>query len=275
MSNLSDLQEFEALDARRTKHDPETCTRQPCGRCRTSPPPPTQIVVGSIADERRKGQIDKPARPMLNVEPQHLASSLQRTARTLTDAAETIGKIPARLQQYGPQTWRRVLDWEQRELPRSEPDDEDEDAREARKQATSDERREDIASDAHASLYAEEMRRLTTRIQARQRLLEKGCHALADDLSRLDRIVSIANPDAPATVLSKDMLAAQVAADGWCISCWKDEQHLTKITTRPSGEPWYKDLCRPCGQYKAENGELPPLDVLRQRHGKSKPKKAG
>lgn len=259
----------------RTTHNPETCTREHCGRCDPPAPgtPVIPVVEGSLTDERRKGKIDRMAPPILTVQPHALASSLERTASHLIAASENVKAIPPRLHRYGPETWHRVLDWERKDLPRSEPDDEDEQAQAQRREATSDDRRDELRDDAHAARYADELRRLTNRITARQRLIDKACNSLDADLSRLDRIITITNPDAPARVGSKDMLAAQVAADGWCVSCWRDEQHLTEITKRPSGEPWYRDLCRSCGQWKAENGELPPLDLLRQRHGKSKPKR--
>lgn len=66
--------------------------------------------------------------------------------------------------------------------------------------------------------------------------------------------------------LGKDRSAAQAAADGWCISCFRDDQHLTPIGLRPTGEPYYRDRCRGCGEWRASTGEDPPLEVLRTRH---------
>jgi hypothetical protein len=110
----------------------------------------------------------------------------------------------------------------------------------------------ELADDRAASRYKPELAALTER--------------LASDLHRLRRIVEITNPARPKHVGSRDMLAAQAAADGWCISCFRAEQHLNPIALRPDGSAYYRDRCRACGEWRATNGEDPPLDVLRTRH---------
>lgn len=66
--------------------------------------------------------------------------------------------------------------------------------------------------------------------------------------------------------LDKHRTPAQVEADGWCGNHWRQIGELVPITTRPSGEPYYRGLCRACGGWP--NG-LPPADVLKAwRDGK-------
>lgn len=64
----------------------------------------------------------------------------------------------------------------------------------------------------------------------------------------------------------RHLTAAQVEADGWCGSHWRIGEFVT-ITTRPSGEPFYRGRCRRCGEWP---GGDPPVDVLRiWRDGRS------
>ena len=86
------------------------------------------------------------------------------------------------------------------------------------------------------------------------------------DMARVERIIELCNPPKPAELRSKELLAAQVAADGWCVSCHRNDQTLTPIQVQPSGVPFYRDLCRFCGEWKAEHRALPPLPILVLRH---------
>lgn len=149
--------------------------------------------------------------------------------------------------EQGPLIWQRAKDWTRV----------DQIATDSTRgggvgEAASDTQIEDRHLDAIASRYHAELDKLTDRIAA--------------DLHRLRRISTITSPAPARTLASKELLAAQVAADGWCISCWRDDQHLHPISKRPNGDPYYTDLCRACGEWKATNGELPPLDVLKTRH---------
>lgn len=59
--------------------------------------------------------------------------------------------------------------------------------------------------------------------------------------------------------LDKHRTPAQVEADGWCGNHWGRIGELVPITCRPSGEPYYKGLCRACGSWP---DGLPPAEVL-------------
>lgn len=54
-----------------------------------------------------------------------------------------------------------------------------------------------------------------------------------------------------------------------CASCARDNGHFEPIATDR-----YANLCRPCGQYKAAEGRLPPLGAVEymHRYGKLTPK---
>lgn len=110
----------------------------------------------------------------------------------------------------------------------------------------------DRMEDAAAARYQDELDKLTKRLEA--------------DLLRLCRIMDICCPQPSKQLANRDLLAAQVAAEGWCVSCWRDDQHLTPITLRPGGQPYYRDRCRACGEWKAEHGQDPPKMILELRH---------
>lgn len=173
------------------------------------------------------------------IEPDRLADRLQDCA------------VLVRMQ--GPVTWERCEDWTSARMPRPvEALDDDQEAREreGRSDVDEDDRREDAA----AARYHAELAALTKRLDA--------------DLARLTRIVSICNPARPKHLSNRDLLVAQVAADGWCVSCWRDDQNLTPITLMPKRPcdvkpaPYYRDLCRACGAWKGEHGQLPPVEIL-------------
>lgn len=166
------------------------------------------------------------------IDPYHLAEALNRTE--------------AELLHFGSTTWQRVHDWTTSgRLPApatrggglgtATPDDDLSD------------RREDRA----AAAYKHELDTLTKRIDA--------------DLHRLRRIIAITNPDKPKELRHSDMTTAQLIADGWCPSCFRDNRHLS-----PLAAGRYSDRCRPCGEYRARENQDPPMDALRIIHTKGK-----
>lgn len=147
---------------------------------------------------------------------------------------------------------QRCEDWENAIDPRlhvPEPGDDETDV--LRREGRSDIEEEDRKGDAAASRYKAELSKLTDGIGAR--------------LSRLTTIVNICNPERPGRITKGDQTAAQVAAEGWCVSCWRDDQTFEMLAT---GQ--YRDRCRFCGDWKGAHGEDPPVWLLRKRriHGK-------
>lgn len=54
--------------------------------------------------------------------------------------------------------------------------------------------------------------------------------------------------------------------DDWCRSCWRDNQHHSPITLRPTGEPYYEGKCKWCGQFEKAHKRPVPIEILRVRH---------
>jgi hypothetical protein len=147
---------------------------------------------------------------------------------------------------HGEKTWQRTWDWTRVTTP-PRPG--------IHGGGMSDGSRSDDAidraqEDAQAARYYAELKAITVRLVA--------------DLNRLMVLHVICDPDGPKRLTNRDLMSAQVAADGWCVSCFRDDE-LLPIALRPNGQPFYKDLCRWCGEWKGANGELPPMDVLRAR----------
>lgn len=46
--------------------------------------------------------------------------------------------------------------------------------------------------------------------------------------------------------------------DGFCRACWLDGQEIREVTLDAKGHPYYKGLCRRCGQWRSKLGGDPP-----------------
>lgn len=79
-------------------------------------------------------------------------------------------------------------------------------------------------------------------------------------------LLRLATPHMPAA--DKQHLVEQgLIDDGWCISCHRDNDYFEPIPKKPDGTPYYRGLCRWCGEFKAKNKkQLPPLILLRAHH---------
>jgi hypothetical protein len=208
-------------------HDPATCTRQPCGRCADRGQPSTPKTVNHRVRKHRPS------------EPSIAGVTPTKLHLLLTDLAKTVDR-------HGTTTWRHVDDWRKEQRISTDSTRGGGNGSGASKDQL-DERRADHAA---AVLYDR---------------LEAAIERLADDLITVGHIITEAIPIAIAKA-KPQQLAAQAAADGWCRSCFRDDQHLEPITTRPDGTPYHRDLCRWCGTWQAEHDQLPPVDILAQRH---------
>lgn len=55
--------------------------------------------------------------------------------------------------------------------------------------------------------------------------------------------------------------------EDWCRSCWRDGKYHEPVTRRANGTPYYRGLCRWCGQLARDLGTtLPPLELVERRH---------
>lgn len=164
--------------------------------------------------------------------------------------ADRLEELVVLLRRQGEVTWGRVSDWETARMPAfREPLDDDQDAAVRAGRSVRDE--EDRKGDAAAARYRDEVDGLASR------LLKQS--------QRLCTIITVCNPDRPKHLGNRDLQAAQVAAEGWCVSCWQDDQ-----TFELSAGGRYRNHCRFCGEWKAANGQDPPVWLLRKRriHGK-------
>lgn len=150
------------------------------------------------------------------------------------------------VQLMGPTAWRRFTDWEThphhgRDILRGG----------GIGDGKSDDRLDDERLDRQAAGYRDELDRLTRRIDA--------------DLHRLRTLLRVANPDRPSTLRPGELTNAQLIADGWCPSCFRDDQHLA-----PLAEGRYRDRCRACGDLRGREGREPTMDELRLMHSRGK-----
>ena len=158
--------------------------------------------------------------------------------------AAILEDMARKLRSTGDDTWQRTVDWE----------------RAARVERDSNRGGGGCASteDIREHQENERLGRLRDKLDRATKQVADGCAAITAVMADTKR--------PPRHGASTDVLAAQAAADGWCRSCFRADQHLAPITLRPNGQPVYRDLCRFCGAWKGEYGQVPPLDVLRQHH---------
>lgn len=88
-------------------------------------------------------------------------------------------------------------------------------------------------------------------------------HQIEAATPRLIDLDKIAHPK-PATRQRLDT-PAQVAADGFCRSCWRDDHYL-----KPTATGRYRDHCRWCGDWLATEGQPPPIEALRIVHQRAR-----
>lgn len=250
------------LSARAPRHDPLACTREPCARCRPpqrpTPPHPVNHRVARHVD--RSPNPLTPLVPLLRFHAPHVEAKLGKAMRDLADG----------IRDHGAERWRRLLDWEQRTLPygisltRQEPDvDDDTGPRTPRISITDEKLR---AEEAHVSGYAQDARTTAAQLPTTLAALpttEAHTHHL---VYRLRFLVAVAETRRPRRLGTREQTAAQVAADGWCRSCYRVGV-FEPITRRDGGkgDPFYADLCRWCGSHRGTLHQ-PPVDMLRLHH---------
>lgn len=81
---------------------------------------------------------------------------------------------------------------------------------------------------------------------------------------RFDRVCP---PDPAKAKRTQPETAAEVALEGFCSNCWRNDQQMVPITKdKRTDKPIFRDLCEWCGRSKNEYGILPDLHLLRLRH---------
>lgn len=100
------------------------------------------------------------------------------------------------------------------------------------------------------------------------------------DLAALDKLaqtllrrIDVACPPHPDEVKNRKtndldpVTPADVAAAGWCASCWRNDQQMVAIEVhRRTSLRYFRDYCRWCGGVKSTYGIEPPLEILKLHH---------
>lgn len=244
-------------------HDPLTCTREPCARCRPVTPGRTPRRV----DHRVARFVDRslnpltPLVPLLRGHAPHAPTDLGTAMLSLADG----------IRDHGLERWRRLVAWEALTLPhgislvRDEPADPDEDNPDSapRPRPVSLTEEQFRAEEARASRYAEDTR--VTAAKLSQALATPPDHHQAHGaVFHLRFLLAVAEARRPRQLKSREIQAAQAAIDGWCRSCYRAGV-FEPIAMRATGQPYYRDLCRWCGSRKGTSTE-PALDMVRAHH---------
>lgn len=120
-----------------------------------------------------------------------------------------------------------------------------------------------LHTDNPSETLSESERRALVEINGFHDRLRRAIHEFEKQAAIIVQIVKLATPQGT-TVLESP---AQVAVEGWCRSCWRDQQHLEPIAVDRDGQRRYRDLCRRCGEWAtAHQNQHPPLAVLRVWH---------
>lgn len=255
------MTDFADLASRAPHHDPQVCTRVPCGKCvdrGSATPPPT-------VDHQARALIRREPCPYHELIP-HLTAIAALVPHDLADL--TLGLASA-ITRYGEDRWQRLLAWETRNLGVSLVREEDpepepgEDGKPTRPALTS-KQEQDRHDDTRAASYAQDARDTTARLLELCHAPQRSSSHLRKTVVHLRFLIAVAESRKPRQLKSREIQAAQAAADGWCRSCFRVGV-FEPIQTRPGGEPFYRDLCRWCGSHKG-TADQPPVDMLRIHH---------
>lgn len=111
-------------------------------------------------------------------------------------------------------------------------------------------------ADRQASAYHDEVRQVVKR--------------MLTDARRLNHLRPVFLPKQPRQIQGREMTLAQIAAEGWCISCHRWNQTIKEREKNSHGHYHDKEACDRCADFKREHGIYPPLSLLEVRHGQLK-----
>jgi hypothetical protein len=77
-------------------------------------------------------------------------------------------------------------------------------------------------------------------------------------------LLAVATPHMP--IARKELVLASLVDEGWCTSCYRDRKYHQPIDTKKDGTPYYRDLCKWCGEFKGNHKILPPIELLDLHH---------
>lgn len=269
MTDLSHLS-FEEVAALAPKHDPAACARPGCRRCagpHAASPPKVKPNPHDAAKQnhREPSPFDPLVKPLRTVAAS-MPDPLGKSMLTLADAIAI----------HGDERWQRLLAWERHTLTvslvREEPgEDTDDDGRPIRRQVSS-QTEEERFDDVRAGRYAEDARQATMRMRTLLMRMPTE-HALHPQVQSVRFLIAVAELRKPRTLKSREVLASQAAADGWCRSCFRVGV-FEPIGLQPDGTPRWRDLCRWCGSNKGDDPQ-PTIDMVRVHHRLPESRKAG
>lgn len=212
-------------------HDPATCERAVCRKCRGSgePNPPKPV----------DHDVQRPRKPQ---------------GRRELDLGRLAQKVGRRIEDEGQKTSQLFYEWERvkrvRQAPPACPVCDGKGCRDCNGTGDARQAVDGALKQQRDDRLASQLRRewLNVRVQ-----MEALCNR-ADWLMDQAQVL--------AASLEKHRTPAQVEADGWCGNCWARGGALVPISLRPTGEPYYKGRCRACGSWPEGD---PPADVVKQR----------
>lgn len=158
----------------------------------------------------------------------------------------------AKLKDHGDTLWQRTADWNRtRRIPPPDLSDiEDDEDRISREEA------EERLGDALASRYQSEVAAIAKRLRS--------------DLARLNQIDAIVVRAQPRQLVGKELVTAQVAGAGFCVSCWRYDKTIKDRERDSNGAFYDKEACRRCARFKRDYGVYPPVPLLEHWHGRGK-----
>lgn len=250
---------FHEIAERAPTHDPSSCTRIPCRRC-SGPHLPS---VPRPVDRAVRPHVDRhvsPFDPLAPLLAEHAPDAPERLAELMLGLA-------AAITHHGAERWHRLLVWEKRDigisLTRHEPVNDERPASETRLMLPA-ETEADQAENRRTGFYAQDARTAAAHLHGILPLLPDMNHPVKSDVLRLRFLIAVAQSRRPRQLKSQEIAAAQAATDGWCRSCFRVNM-FEPVGLRPTGEPYYRDLCRWCGQNKGDQDQ-PTIDMVKIHH---------
>lgn len=150
--------------------------------------------------------------------------------------------------QHGPKMLQRTDEWRHADdaLLTLPDDGSDEEADENRRQLRTEVDRRDRMDSVQAGRYYDELSALVQRME--------------DDARRLTRLREIILPPG-GRLLPKIIQRAEVASEGFCVSCHRDNNWC-----EPVWEGRSRDGCQWCARWRTSEGAWPPVALVRWRH---------
>lgn len=174
------------------------------------------------------------------------------TERPASPAPAALVDELERLLQWSPadwdMVWSRTVDWLKSQQPSNG-------ERGGGLAEPTDDLLQERKDDRQASRYYEEVRTIAARMLA--------------DTRRLNNLRSVFLPKQPRQIQGREMTLAQVAAEGWCTSCFRWDNTIKEREKSARGYH-HKELCDLCHGFLSDHGVLPPIPLIQAKYGQLK-----